>query len=68
MRTKVDQWVIVDEGGLVGRYPVGTKKHVGWETIRDSEVHSRGIETVRSRDPDLDRRALESGNVKDRGD
>ena len=23
-----DEWVIVDESGLAGKYPVGTKKHV----------------------------------------
>ena len=63
-----DEWVIVDEGGLVGKYPVGTKRHVGWETVRDSEVRSRGIETIRSRDLDLDQRALESRNDKDTGD
>ena len=28
-----DKWVILDEGGLAGKYPVGTKKHVGWETV-----------------------------------
>lgn len=42
------EWVIVGEGGLAGNYPVGTKKHVGWETVRDSEVRSQGIETIRS--------------------
>ena len=31
-----DEWVIVDEGWLTGKHPVGTKKHVGWETVRDS--------------------------------
>ena len=31
-----DEWMIVNKGGLTGKYPVGTEKHVGWEIIRDS--------------------------------
>ena len=34
-----DEWIIVNEGGLTGKYPVQTEKHVGWEIIRDSEIH-----------------------------
>ena len=63
-----DEWVIVDESGLAGKYPVGTKKHIGWETVQDGEVHLRGVEAICSRDLDLNQRVLESRPVKDTGE
>ena len=63
-----DEWVIVDDGRSAGKYPVGTKKHAGSETVRDSEVHSQGVETIHSRNLDLDRRVLESRYQRCRGD
>ena len=44
-------WVFtVDKEGLAGKYPIGTEKHVSWETVRDSEIDSGGVGTIHSED------------------
>jgi len=57
--------VVVNKDGLAWKYPVGTKKHGRWETVRDNKIHWGGVETTRSKNLDVNIGALETSLVKD---
>lgn len=44
----------INKDGLAKQRPIGTKKYVRCKAVRDTEVHSGDIETVRSQDLDVD--------------
>ena len=57
--------MVVDKTRISEEYPIGTKKDVGWQTVRNNDIHLGDIEAIHSGDLDVNRRALKAGFIED---
>jgi len=60
--------VAVDKERLARKCPIRSKKHMRSETGRNSEVDSKEVETIHSRDLHVNRGALAATSIKETGE
>lgn len=57
----------VDKEGSTREYSLGTRQHIRLESAQNSEVHSEDVETVHSRELEVDKGALEAKFIEEGG-